>query len=130
MRHTPCGYCPPASSAFLRTQRNPFLNPFFSFSCRERKERFQPAKKRKRAYKTIPAHRAAIASEETRSIPFPANAENCIFTPSFFLSNPQPLRWVADWFFAVLPAPHAILMMAVRQYPTDTVQPCVLRHTP
>ena len=26
-------------------------------------------------------------------------------------------------------APHAILMMAVRQHPTDTVQPCVLRCT-
>ena len=34
---------------FHRTRRHAFLNPFFSFSCRERKERFQPAKKRKRA---------------------------------------------------------------------------------
>ena len=34
MRHTPCGYCPPASSGFLRTRRNAFLNPFFSFSAR------------------------------------------------------------------------------------------------
>ena len=37
MRHTPCGYCPPASSGFLRTQRNAFLNPFFSFSARKKR---------------------------------------------------------------------------------------------
>ena len=37
MRHTPCGYCPPASSGFLRTQRNVFLNPFFSFSARKKR---------------------------------------------------------------------------------------------
>ena len=29
--------CPPAFSGFLRTQRNAFLNPFFSFSARKKR---------------------------------------------------------------------------------------------
>ena len=44
----------------------------------------------------------AAASEEARCTALPADAESSVSAVSFFLSNPQPLRWVTVWFREIL----------------------------
>ena len=98
-----------------------FLKPFFSFSCRERKERVQTAKKRKRAganrcpeldskdlshqlsVASIPTTRkvSALCASRRQKKPaalcFRRGGESSIFAGSFFLSKLRPLRWVTVW---------------------------------
>ena len=59
--------------------------------------------------------RTAAASEKTRCIPFPAEAENFISAPFLFLSESRPLRWVAFRLILEreLPKPEAVNRAAI-----------------
>ena len=90
------------------------------FLRRERKERFQSSKKRKRAFETGSANRAAIASEEGCSVPLPPERRK-LHIHSLLL--PSQIATVSLCHILVLEgfaAPHAILMMAVRRLLADT----------
>ena len=109
MRPAPCGY----SSACV-------LRPHFLFSF---KKGSGVARQRKRApRKTGSASRAAIASEEASSIPFPPGRRKLhirsLLLPSQIVTVSLGHN-LAIWNFTT---PHAILMMADRQHFADTVK--------
>ena len=96
-------------------------------SLPERKERFRTAKKRKRTLKTGSASRAAFASEEASSIPFPPGRRKLHIRSllPFQIVTVSLGHNLAIWNFTT---PHAILMMADRRNFVDTVcrggRPC------
>ena len=109
MRPAPCGY----SSACV-------LRPHFLFSF---KKGSGVARQRKRGpRKTGSASRAAIASEETSSIPFPPGRRKLhirsLLLP-FQIVTVSLGHNLAIWNFTT---PHAILMMAGRRLLSDTVK--------
>ena len=109
MRPAPCGY----SSACV-------LRPHFLFSLRKGNG---VARQRKRGpRKTGSASRAAIASEEASSIPFPPGRRKLhirsLLLPSQIVTVSLGHN-LAIWNFTT---PHAILMMAVRRHFADTVK--------
>ena len=109
MRPAPCGY----SSACV-------LRPHFLFSFRKGNG---VARQRKRGpRKTGSASRAAIASEEASSIPFPAGRRKLhirwLLLPSQIVTVSLDHN-LAIWNFTT---PHAISMMADRQHFADTVK--------
>ena len=116
MRPAPCGY----SSACV-------LRPHFLFSF---KKGSGVARQRKRGpRKTGSASRAAIASEEASSIPFPPGRRKLhirsLLLPSQIVTVSLGHN-LAIWNFTT---PHAILMMAGRRLLSDTVKTeTFLRH--
>ena len=105
----------------LLQKRKRILRPHSFLSLfGERKEPPRPVKKRKRTSKTGSASRAAIASEEASSIPFPPERRKLhirsLLLPSQIVTVSLGHN-LAIWNFTT---PHAILMMAVRQHVTDT----------
>ena len=109
MRPAPCGY----SSACV-------LRPHFLFSF---KKGSGVARQRKRGpRKTGSASRAAIASEEASSIPFPPGRRKLhirsLLLPSQIVTVSLGHN-LAIWNFTT---PHAILMMAGRRLLSDTVK--------
>ena len=109
MRPAPCGY----SSACV-------LRPHFLFSLRKGNG---VARQRKRGpRKTGSASRAAIASEEASSIPFPPGRRKLhirrLLLPSQIVTVSLGHN-LAIWNFTT---PHAILMMAGRRLLSDTVK--------
>ena len=98
-----------------------FAPPFFSPLYRERKESPRPVKKRKRTSETGRAFRAAIASEEASSIPFPPGRRKLhirsLLLPSQIVTVSLGHN-LAIWNFTT---PHAVLMMAGRRHFADTV---------
>ena len=109
MRPAPCGY----SSACV-------LRPYFLLSFRKGNG---GARQRKRGpRKTGSASRAAIASEEASSIPFPPGRRKLhirsLLLPSQIVTVSLGHN-LAIWNFTT---PHAILMMADRQHFADTVK--------
>ena len=109
MRPAPCGY----SSACV-------LRPHFLFSFRKGNG---VARQRKRGpRKTGSASRAAIASEEASSIPFPPGRRKLhirsLLLPSQIVTVSLGHN-LAIWNFTT---PHAILMMAGRRLLSDTVK--------
>ena len=109
MRPAPCGY----SSACV-------LRPYFLFSFRKGNG---VARQRKRGpRKTGSASRAAIASEEASSIPFPPGRRKLhirsLLLPSQIVTVSLGHN-LAIWNFTT---PHAILMMAGRRLLSDTVK--------
>ena len=83
--------CPPASSGFLRTQRNAFLNPFFSFSarkkrtvsiCQEKKEGIVPTVVQKFSQKisafSRPSHPSLPPERSLRSAHRLSETPSCI----------------------------------------------------
>ena len=109
MRPAPCGY----SSACV-------LRPHFLFSFRKGSG---VARQRKRGpRKTGSASRAAIASEEASSIPFPPGRRKLhirsLLLPSQIVTVSLGHN-LAIWNFTT---PHAILMMADRQHFVDTAK--------
>ena len=109
MRPAPCGY----SSACV-------LRPHFLFSFRKGNG---VARQRKRGpRKTGSANRAAIASEEASSIPFPPGRRKLhirsLLLPSQIVTVSLGHN-LAIWNFTT---PHAILMMAGRRLLSDTVK--------
>ena len=109
MRPAPCGY----SSACV-------LRPHFLFSFRKGNG---VARQRKRGpRKTGSANRAAIASEEASSIPFPPRRRKLhirsLLLPSQIVTVSLGHN-LAIWNFTT---PHAILMMAGRRLLSDTVK--------
>ena len=110
MRPAPCGY----SSACV-------LRPHFLFSLRKGNG---VARQRKRGpRKTGSASRAAIASEEASSIPFPPGRRKLhirsLLLPSQIVTVSLGHN-LAIWNFTT---PHAILMMAGKRLFTDTQHP-------
>ena len=103
MRPAPCGY----SSACV-------LRPHFLFSFRKGNGVARQRKRRPR--KTGTANRAAIASEEASSIPFPPGRRKLhirsLLLPSQIVTVSLGHN-LAIWNFTT---PHAILMMALRQH--------------
>ena len=110
MRPAPCGY----SSACV-------LRPHFLFSFRKGNGVARQRKRRPR--KTGSANRAAIASEEASSIPFPPGRRKLhirsLLLPSQIVTVSLGHN-LAIWNFTT---PHAILMMAGRRLLSDTVKP-------
>ena len=109
MRPAPCGY----SSACV-------LRPHFLFSFRKGNG---VARQRKRGpRKTGSASRAAIASEEASSIPFPPGRRKLhirsLLLPSQIVTVSLGHN-LAIWNFTT---PHAILMMAVISLPANTAK--------
>ena len=109
MRPAPCGY----SSACV-------LRPHFLFSLRKGNG---VARQRKRGpRKTGSASRAAIASEEASSIPFPPGRRKLhirsLLLPSQIVTVSLGHN-LAIWNFTT---PHAILMMAVISLPANTAK--------
>ncbi len=108
MRPAPCGY----SSACV-------LRPHFLFSFR--KENGVARQRKRGPRKTGSASRAAIASEEASSIPFPPGRRK-LHIRSLLPSQIVTVSLVhnlAIWNFTT---PHAILMMAGRRLLSDTVK--------
>ena len=108
MRPAPCGY----SSACV-------LRPHFLFSFR--KENGVARQRKRGPRKTGGASRAAIASEEASSIPFPPGRRK-LHIRSLLPSQIVTVSLVhnlAIWNFTT---PHAILMMAGRRLLSDTVK--------
>ena len=109
MRPAPCGY----SSACV-------LRPHFLFSFRKGNGVARQRKRRPR--KTGTANRAAIASEEASSIPFPPGRRKLhirsLLLPSQIVTVSLGHN-LAIWNFTT---PHAILMMAGRRLLSDTVK--------
>ena len=109
MRPAPCGY----SSACV-------LRPHFLFSFRKGNGVARQRKRRTR--KTGSANRAAIASEEASSIPFPPGRRKLhiriLLLPSQIVTVSLGHN-LAIWNFTT---PHAILMMAGRRLLSDTVK--------
>ena len=109
MRPAPCGY----SSACV-------LRPHFLFSFRKGNGVARQRKRRPR--KTGSASRAAIASEEASSIPFPPGRRKLhirsLLLPSQIVTVSLGHN-LAIWNFTT---PHAILMMAGRRLLSDTVK--------
>ena len=109
MRPAPCGY----SSARI------FETVLF-FLCQKEKNGFNLPRKERGLCETESASRAAIASEEASSIPFPPGRRKLhirsLLLPSQIVTVSLGHN-LAIWNFTT---PHAILMMAVRQHVTDT----------
>ena len=109
MRPAPCGY----SSACV-------LRPHFLFSFRKGNGVARQRKREPR--KTGSASRAAIASEEASSIPFPAGRRKLhirwLLLPSQIVTVSLDHN-LAIWNFTT---PHAILMMAGMRLLSDTVK--------
>ena len=108
MRPAPCGYSSPC-----------VLRPHFLFSFR--KENGVARQRKRGPRKTGSASRAAIASEEASSIPFPPGRRK-LHIRSLLPSQIVTVSLVhnlAIWNFTT---PHAILMMAGRRLLSDTVK--------
>ena len=109
MRPAPCGY----SSACV-------LRPHFLFSFRKGNG---VARQRKRGpRKTGSASRAAIASEEASSIPFPPGRRKIHIRSLLLPSQIVTVSLGHNLAVGNFTTPHAILMMADRQHFADTVK--------
>ena len=94
-----CDVCVCAPILFASIRRM-FFRPHFLFSFRKGNGVEPP--KEKMAWGNLsngfPTPLLATASEEARCTALPADAESSVSACSFFLSKPQPLRWVTVWF--------------------------------
>ena len=110
MRPAPCGY----SSACV-------LRPHFLFSFRKGNGVARQRKRRPR--KTGSASRAAIASEEASSIPFPPGRRKLHIRSLLLPSQIVTVSLGHNLAVGNFTTPHAILMMAGRRLLSDTVKP-------
>ena len=93
-----------------------FFEPILFFLCQKEKNGFNLPRKERGPCKTGTANRAAIASEEASSIPFPPGRRKLhirsLLLPSQIVTVSLGHN-LAIWNFTT---PHAILMMALRQH--------------
>ena len=99
-----------------------FFEPILFFLCQKEKNGFNLPRKERGLCKTGSASRAAIASEEASSIPFPPGRRKLhirsLLLPSQIVTVSLGHN-LAIWNFTT---PHAILMMAGRRLLSDTVK--------